>query len=152
MEIGIYPKDLDKVREGQTVEIALPHSKQAAEGKIIYLSPIIEEETITARAVAELENPKGDWRPGSFVQVSIKSEPVEASVVIAREAVQVIDGESVVFVKTPEGFQKSPVQVGQSDNRNIEIVAGLEPGVDYAATQTFLLKADLGKDSVEHDD
>jgi hypothetical protein len=31
------------------------------------------------------------------------------------------------------------------------VIAGLSPGDTIAATETFLLKADLGKDSVEDD-
>ncbi len=152
VEIGVYPKDLGKVKEGQIVTISHPNDQLSAQGKIIYLSPVIAEDTITAKAVAELENLNGEWKPGSFVKVEILTDHIAAPVIVSKESVQIVDGEAVVFIRTPEGFQKNQVQLGQCDNHNIEIIAGLEPGVDYAATETFLLKADLGKDSVEHGD
>lgn len=37
------------------MDISLPLSGSVAEAKIIYLSPIIQDETITAKAVAELK-------------------------------------------------------------------------------------------------
>lgn len=151
IEIGIYPKDLVKVKEGQIVDISLPLSGSVAEAKIIYLSPIIQDETITAKAVAELKNPNGNWRPGSFVKVNIATENVFAPILIPKDAVQEIEGKEYVFVRVPEGFEKRQAQVGVSDNDNIEILSGLTVGEEYASSKTFLLKADLSKKEAEHE-
>ncbi|MDP1836078.1 MAG: efflux RND transporter periplasmic adaptor subunit [Chlamydiales bacterium] len=150
VQIGIYPKDILKVKKGQTVSVKLPVSGKETEAKIIYVSPIVEDETITSEAVAEIANPNRDWLPGTFVQVSIDTENIEASIVIPKDSIQEIDGESVVFVKTPEGFQKRAVTVGRTDNENAEILAGLNLGEEFAVTNTFLLKAELGKGEAEH--
>lgn len=107
--------------------------------------------TIAAKAIAELDNQEGKWRPGTFVQAEIATETKEAPIVIVKEAVQVIEGKPVVFLESPEGFQMHEVEIGASDSKNIEVISGLNFGDKYAATQTFLLKADLGKDSVEDD-
>jgi membrane fusion protein, heavy metal efflux system len=37
------------------------------------------------------------------------------------------------------------VTLGQSDDRFVEVVAGLKPGESVAATNTFVLKAELLK-------
>lgn len=152
LEIGIYPKDILKVSEGQTVEVTFPCEKLTSTAKIIYVSPIIQDETITAKAVAELANPEKKWRPGSFVKVNIATEKFTAPIVIPKEAVETIEGTNVVFIKTLEGFEKRVVKVGRSDDNNLEIVSGLNQGDVYAGSKTFLLKADLGKSSVEHED
>lgn len=152
VEIGIYPKDLEKVKEGQLVEIAHPNQARSIKGKIIYLSPLIEEETIVAKAIAELDNAKGEWRPGTFVKAHIVTDYVSAPLVVAKSAIQTIDGEAVIFIQIAEGFQKTPVQIGQSDEECVEVIGGIEAGASYASTKAFLLKADLGKDSVEHGD
>ncbi len=151
IEIGVYPKDLVKVKEGQMVDISLPADGSIAQAKIIYLSPIIQDETITAKAVAELKNPSGNWRPGSFVQVNIATENVFVPLVVPKEAIQEIEGKEFVFVKVPEGFEKRQAQTGVGDDENIEILSGLSQGEEYAASKTFLLKADLGKKEAEHE-
>jgi len=151
IEIGIYPKDLVRVKEGQMVDISLPVDKKIAQAKIIYLSPIIQDETITAKAVAELKNPNGNWRPGSFVKVNIATEDVLAPIVISKEAIQEIDGKEFIFVRVPEGFEKRQAQLGVSDNENVEILSGLSSGEEYASSKTFLLKADLSKKEAEHE-
>lgn len=152
VEIGIYPKDFEKVKEGQGVIIDHSNDKLSIQGKIAYLCPVIEEDTITAKAVVVLDNTKGEWKPGSFIKAKIIADKVEVPMVVCREAVQMIDGEPVVFTQVSEGFRKNPVQLGQSDHKNIEILAGLEPGMDYVTTSAFLLKADLGKGSMEPED
>lgn len=151
IEIGIYPKDLVKVKEGQTVDISLPFDGRKEKAKIIYLSPIIQDETITAKAIAELKNPDGTLRPGSFVKVSIATENQAVPIAIPKDAVQEIDGKEIVFVRVPEGFEKRHAKTGICDNETVEIVSGLNIGEEYASSNTFFLKADLNKHEAEHD-
>jgi cobalt-zinc-cadmium efflux system membrane fusion protein len=149
IEIGIYPKHLTKVHTGQLVNVFLPDGKKAS-AKIIYLSPIIQDETITAKAVAELKKPSENWRPGSFVKVNIVTEKITAPIVIPKEAYQEIDGKEFIFIKIPEGFEKRQIQLGLSSSTNVEVVSGLNQGEEYASSNTFLLKADLSKKEAEH--
>lgn len=151
IEIGIYPKDLVRVKEGQMVDISMPVDKAHLQAKIIYLSPIIQDETITAKAVAELQNPGKNWRPGSFVKVNIATENVAAPIAISKEAIQELDGKEFIFVRIPEGFEKRQVQLGISDTNNVEVIAGLQAGEEYASSKTFLLKADFSKKEAEHE-
>jgi cobalt-zinc-cadmium efflux system membrane fusion protein len=60
-----------------------------------------------------------------------------------------MDGGPVVFVRTPEGFQKRPVMLGQKDQEAIEVVSGLSAGATIAVSNTFLLKAEMLKGAAE---
>lgn len=151
VEIGIYPKDLYRVKEGQQVEVVVPAENKGSQARLIYVSPIIADDTITAKAIAELDNPQGLWRPGVFVKVNIATERASLPLVIPKEAVQNNDGKDFVFVVAADGFERRFVKLGQSDNENVEIVAGLNSGERYVANKTFLLKAELGKSSAEHE-
>lgn len=151
VDIGVFPKDIHLIKEGAIVDISCPQMKEPSQGKLVFISPVIDEGTIAAKAIAELDNQEGKWRPGTFVQAEIATETKEAPIVIVKEAVQVIEGKPVVFLESPDGFQMHEVEIGASDSKNIEVISGLNFGDKYAATQTFLLKADLGKDSVEDD-
>jgi cobalt-zinc-cadmium efflux system membrane fusion protein len=44
------------------------------------------------------------------------------------------------------------VSLGASDGKFVEIVSGLEPGAVYATAGSFVLKAEQGKGSAEHED
>ena len=62
---------------------------------------------------------------------------------IPREAVQTLDGETVVFIPTDHGFQALEVELGLADNHSVEIKSGLHPGDRYVATGAFALKAQM---------
>lgn len=66
-------------------------------------------------------------------------------VAIESDALQDVDGAPAVFVRTPKGFVAQAVETGRRDERRVEIVKGLAPGQTYAAANSFVLKAELGK-------
>jgi cobalt-zinc-cadmium efflux system membrane fusion protein len=151
VEVGIYPKDLRKTREGQFVEVILPNENYSAPARVVYLSPIIQEESITTKAIVELDNYTGCWCPGSLVNVNIATEKISVPLIASLEAIQNIEGKDFIFVLSPHGFEKKEVKLGRKDGYYAEVLAGLEPGESYAVNQTFLLKAELGKNSIAHE-
>ena len=150
IEIAVYPKDLLRVKKGQLVDVLLPDGEKS-QAKIIYLSPIIQDETITSKAIAELKNPGENWRPGVFVKVYISTQKTSVPLLVSKDAIQEIDGKEFIFVKVSQGFEKRQVQVGLNDETRVEILSGLNKNEEYAVSKTFLLKADLKKKDVEHE-
>lgn len=151
VEMGIYPQDFARIKPGQLVHITTPIENKQAEAHLIYLKPTVEGETITALAVAELENPYGEWFPGSFVKVDITTDKISVPIAVNKEAIQSINGENCLFLCTEDGFEMRPVSLGRSDNGRIEILKGLSEGDSYA-NRAFLLKADQAKNTVEDED
>ena len=95
-----------------------------------------------------LVNPKRSelWGRKVYPSFAAIPEPVDlALTVIPTSAVQTIDNEKVVFVRTPEGFERHPVGLGRNDDRLVEVVTGLRSGEVIAVTNTFSLKAELMK-------
>ena len=75
-----------------------------------------------------------------------------AEVVVPKAALQTIKGERVVFVRNDHGFEARKVTIGREDDRTVEIVSGLSEGETIAVSNTFVLKAELGKAEAEHHD
>ncbi|NOZ00892.1 MAG: efflux RND transporter periplasmic adaptor subunit [Deltaproteobacteria bacterium] len=150
--LTVYQKDLAMVREGQTVEISSDQGVLKAEGRIDYVSPVVDESTRTARARVVLDNTDGAWKPGMFVTGRVAVGEVKAAVAIPVQAVMDMDDHEVVFVETPEGFKPRPVKKGLADGELVEIKAGLKAGDRFAATQAFTLKAQMQKSSFEDDE
>jgi cobalt-zinc-cadmium efflux system membrane fusion protein len=149
LDLAASPADLPLVKEGQRVTVTARGVKEAAEGKIVFISPLLDKDTRSARVVGEIANSDGTWRPGSFVTAAIAVEEQSVPLAVPTSAIQTVGGEKVVFVRTAEGFEKRPVVLGRSDDRFTEIVRGLQPGETLAATNTFLLKSELLKGAVE---
>ena len=73
---------------------------------------MLDKETRSARVVAEIANRDGVWRPGSFVTAAIAIEEQPVPLAVPTSAIQTMGGDKVVFVRTPEGFEKRPVVAG----------------------------------------
>src|SRR6266542_5353905 len=112
VELAVSPGDLSAIKEGQAVTVSARGIAEQANGKVIFISPMLDKETRAARVVAEIANGDGVWRPGSFVTGSIAVEKRLAALIVPTAAVQTIDNQKVVFVRTEDGFEKRPVQLG----------------------------------------
>jgi cobalt-zinc-cadmium efflux system membrane fusion protein len=141
-DINVFPRYQHVLRKGMQVSF-IAHDGHTAAGSIKYISPIVSHESRTFTARCVLEGADEDFTPGAFVRASIHVDVVDADVVIPQEAVQNVDGESVVFVPGDHGFVKIHVQTGITDGTNVEIRSGLKSGDPYVASGAFALKAQM---------
>jgi len=145
VELSVASSDLPSIKEGQPVQISARGLTETAIGKVVFVSPLVDKDTRTARVVAEIQNPDRMWRPGSFVTAAIALNERTVPVVVPATAIQKLDGQPIVFVRTKGGFEKRDVVLGEREDQSLEIVSGLTPGESIAATNTFPLKAELSK-------
>ena len=151
VDVVISAQDLEAVRVGMPVTVRATAAATAAEGKVSYVGALLGEETRTAKARVVLSNPQMAWRPGLFVDVAMARGTRQVPVAVAAEALQTTEGKSMVYLRVPQGFKPQPVTVGITDGKLAEITAGLTAGASYATTGSFVLKAEQGKGSAEHD-
>ncbi|MBK1891928.1 efflux RND transporter periplasmic adaptor subunit [Undibacterium sp. 14-3-2] len=152
VEVVVTPKDLELVRVGETVKIISAANETSATGKVSYVGNLLGEQTRTAKARVVIANPNMAWRPGLFVNAAITRGEKNVPVAVLADAVQTINDKPVVFVKVEKGFKVQPVKIGNSDGKFIEIVEGLPAGSQYAASNSFVVKAEQGKGSAGHED
>ena len=148
-ELSIFPQSIDDVATGQSVMVQADDSKASASSPITYITPLMHEATRAAQARVVLENASGQWYPGQFVTASVTVERVEADVVVPATAIQTMNGQSTVFVRTDDGFEARPVRTGPESKGRVAIQEGLKAGERYAAVNTFTLKAEFGRDKLE---
>lgn len=141
-DISIFPEYQHRLRKGMPVEF-IAHDGHTAHGRVKYISPIVSHETRTITARCVLEGADEDFTPGVFVRARIHIETAEVAVAVPREAVQILEGEPVVFVPADAGFITVPVELGLADDRHVEIRGGLAPGAEYVAVGAFALKAQM---------
>jgi cobalt-zinc-cadmium efflux system membrane fusion protein len=148
-ELAVSPEEVASIRVGQIVSISARGIKDKAEGKVIYVSPIVDRDTHQVHVMAETNNRDGMWRPGSFVSAAIVFDRESVPIAVPVDAVQTMDGRPVAFVRTGEGFQRRQVVLGQSDDQATEVVSGLRLGETIAVRNTFLLKSEMLKGAGE---
>src|SRR5215470_6694658 len=149
VELAVGPTDLPMVAEGQTVSIAAHGLSKRAVGRIVFISPILDKDTHSARVVAEIANPDGNWRPGSLVHAAVAIEERSATLAVPVSAIQTIGKMRVLFVRTTEGFEKRQVILGDGDDRLFEVLSGVREGETIAVSNTFALKAEFMKSLAE---
>jgi membrane fusion protein, heavy metal efflux system len=118
---------------------------------VVALSPVIDLDTRSAKAIAELDNASGDWKLGDFVSARLMAGEQEVKLLVQREALQTVKGKKVVFVSGRGGFTVRSVTTGREDSRNVEVLNGLDFSETIAIANTFTLKAEAGKSEAEHD-
>jgi multidrug efflux pump subunit AcrA (membrane-fusion protein) len=152
-DLYVFPTEFAKVRVGQSVTVRFPDDSPNVESAITFLSPVADADTQSRYARAVLPNADGAHQPGTFVTGEVSLGPTAVGVAVDVSAVRSNDGTPIVFVETAVGnFQARPVHVGRRDRERIEVVSGLSAGERYAAGNTLLLLAELGKGEIEHEE
>jgi cobalt-zinc-cadmium efflux system membrane fusion protein len=144
VELDVPQAELPYIQKGQAVAIsASGMGIPDAVGTVDFVSPVMDVETRTVSARVEITNESGEWRPGLFVTASLALDTFGVPVAVPKDAVQSLDGESVVFVPDGGGFSPALVVTGRANATHVEVVSGLEAGEPYVAGGAFALKAEM---------
>ena len=141
---SVSPADAGRIRPGTRVEVTAAGRRQ--EGRVSFVSPALDDSTRLVPVIATLDNAGNTWRVGEPVTASFMLPASgDRSVSVPSTAVQSIENRTVVFVRTPTGFHATPVTAGRRNGDQVIISSGLNGQERIATTNSFTLKAELGK-------
>jgi membrane fusion protein, heavy metal efflux system len=147
----LIPADqINKVTLGSQVIVRNKNLGLQSEGKLTYLSSVIDETTRTITGRAVIPNFEKIWRPGTFVNVELVIDEKLAPLAIKSKALQSIREWSVAFVKYGNVFEARPLEIGQNDGEFAEVLSGLKAGEVYVAKNSYAVKAEIEKSSAVH--
>ena len=66
-------------------------------------------------------------------------------------ALQSMDGQEAVFVREGETYLTRHVELGARDATQVQILSGLSEGEEVVVAESYLIKADIGKEGAAHD-
>lgn len=150
-EMTIYAKDIGTVKVGQKVTIRATSFEAETTGTISYVGALVGEQSRTAMARVVINNANQTWLPGLPVNIELVSDEVKVPLAVSVEGIQTLNDWSVVFGRYGEYFEARPLTLGRRDNKYVEVLSGIEVGDRYAAGNSFLIKADIGKAGASHD-
>jgi len=138
-----YETDLARIRLGMTATLSLQaFPNKTFKGKVIFIDPILDAKTRTAKVRLEFANPKGELKPEMFGEVTLQTEKREG-LRIPADAVIDSGTKKVVFVALDEGkFQPREIQVGSITDDDVEVVSGLQPGDKVVTRANFLVDSE----------
>ena len=150
---------LADVRVGAPARVHLGATEEHwCDGRVALISPAVDPATRTAEVRSEANDRHPELRPGVFAQTEIAivagdgEEPVPV-LSVPQSALQLVEGESSVFVAVPGEpgtFARRTVVAGKPVGGFVPIHSGLADGEAVVVHGAFLLKAELGKGSAEH--
>ena len=159
VDLFIYRKNAKLIKKGQKVIIYKENGgKHAYSSTISYISPLGVEhnQTMLARAVFSNNSNNSNysdnlnWLPGLYVDGVIIISNKTVPVAIKTIAIQSLEGKNIVFIKAKDGFKPVQCKLGIQDSEFTQILEGITAGQQYVASNSFLLKAHLEKESASH--
>ena len=151
----IYEKDLGRIRSGSGASVTTDaYPGRVFRGQVTYIDPNINQETRTAQARVELENPGQMLKLGMYVRASFGALGAGemTAPVIPSSAVQNMSNQKIVFVATdkPGVFVMKTVRLGTESNGRYVVLEGLNVSDKVVTEGSFLLRAEMMKQNPAH--
>ncbi|CAN5351328.1 efflux RND transporter periplasmic adaptor subunit [soil metagenome] len=145
LSVSLAAADAGQIKAGTRIEVTAPGRR--GEARVTFVSPVLDGQTRQVPVIATLDNGNGRWRVGESIRASIQlpGRTGSSTIAIPQVALQTIAGKAVVFVRTKTGFRAMPVTPGPANGNQVTILEGLTGSEQIAATNSFTLKAELGK-------
>ncbi len=140
----IYEGQVAQVKKGQSVRIrAEAYPEGAFTGTVEGYTPRLDPETRTLGVRVRVVNPDFRLLPNMRATLNIVTAEADSVVAVPLSAVLGEAGNLFVFVqddKDPLTFLRTPVVVGQRDDRYVEIVEGVLPGAGVVTVGNYQLQ------------
>jgi len=153
MLASVRQDDLGGLRAGQPAVVTLPGlDNERFDGTITNLGQELDPATRVMPVRIVLKNPGQRLRPEMLANAEIPIGRRVSVLTIASDAVQQINGQDIVFVRTaPDRFTVRPVRVGTTSDRKTPILEGLAAGEQVVVRGSFVLKSHLLRSTMESD-
>ena len=116
------------MRIGQSVRLTVEGDATVYQGRVVRLSPIVQEQNRTLSVEAEVPNERALLKPGAFVRADIVTQASEPVIRVPATALVIFAGIEKVLVVRQGKIVELRVQTGRRANESVEIVSGLKPG------------------------
>jgi RND family efflux transporter MFP subunit len=128
LRVAVPERDAADVRPGQNVRLTVEGDSASYGGRVVRLSPAIEEQSRTLLVEAEIPNPRGALRPGAFAKAEITTDAGHPVVVVPASAIVTFAGIDKVLAVADGRAVEKRVQLGRRLGEHVEVVSGLGKG------------------------
>jgi RND family efflux transporter MFP subunit len=138
-----------RVGQSATVTVAA-YPQDSFQGAVTNVGQQIDPVTRLLNARIELSNPDGRLRPEMLANAEIAVGEPKPVLLIPNDAVQQVNEQNVVFVKTAaDRFQVRAIEAGEPINGRVRVTQGLSGGEHIVTHGSFILKSQLLKSMLQ---
>lgn len=127
MKLNLAEKNINVVKVGQKIRImnyTIPDDTLA--GKIAQLSPAIDPETRSFKAIVKINNPELLLRPGMFAKGEIIVASLDSAIVIPKDIILSKQRGNTVFVINKGLAEERIISFGLENPEEVQVISGLE--------------------------
>lgn len=146
-----FGEGVSLVKPGGRVYVETLDGRKLAEGRVQSVSPRLDPVTQSSLARASLPETGVQVQPGAQVLVGVVREERQVPLAVRTEAIQQFRDFEVVFAKVGTTYEVRMLEIGQRSKEWTEVLGGLQPGEEYVARNSYLIKADIEKSGASHD-
>jgi cobalt-zinc-cadmium efflux system membrane fusion protein len=151
-EFFVYPRDAERVRVGQRVEVRSLDGQTRLTAPVEAILPTADVASQTLMAHVHLPSgASASFRPGMAVEGSFQVATQQAPLAVRTKALQRFRDFTVVFAKVGNTYEVRMLQLGRQTPEWTEVLGGLDPGTEYVTDGAFLIRADIEKSGASHD-
>jgi membrane fusion protein, heavy metal efflux system len=145
VQAEVYEKDLGRISVEQRAFIMVDtYPNQSFEGKVAYISDVLDPQTRTARVRCEAANHDLRLKTDMFANIELPTRFSKQAIAVPASALQEVEGKNVVFIRHSQTqFEKREVEKGVTVNNETEIVRGLKAEEPVVTQGAFHLKSIL---------
>lgn len=151
-EFFVYPRDAEKVRVGQPVEVRSLSGDTRLTAQVEAVLPTAD--LVSQTLLAHVHLPGGAdsaFRPGMGVEGSFQVGAQTTPLAVRTKAIQRFRDMPVVFVKVGDTYEVRMLEIGRQTPEWTQVLSGLKPGAEYVVDGAFLIRADIEKSGASHD-
>ncbi len=125
--VFVPERELARLKPGQAASVAADAlAGRSFPAHVKLVSPMVDAATATFKVTLEVDDPKGDLKPGMFARVGIVFERRADTLTIPRIALLDSDGSSNVFVVSSGKAEQRAIKTGLANAGRVEVIQGLE--------------------------
>jgi RND family efflux transporter MFP subunit len=129
---------LAQVQVGQSASLSVESfPREAFAGTVKGIAPVMDPRTRSVAVQIDVPDPQGKLKPGMFTQLAIQVGQRAGALVVPKDAILRVGSpdasapvQSIVYSVSESRVHKQPVSLGATDGKNVEIVQGLQEGID----------------------
>lgn len=128
LQADVPEREASNVKVGQSVKVRVEGDATEYAGRVVRVSPAIDEQSRSLRIEAEVGNEAGTIRPGSFATADIVVAAETPAIVVPTTSVVTFAGVEKVLTVAEGKVVEKRVELGRREGASVEVLKGLNAG------------------------
>jgi cobalt-zinc-cadmium efflux system membrane fusion protein len=143
----VYEKDLRRVSKGAPALVTVEaYPDESFPATVVYIGDMVDPTTRTIKIRCNVQNHDLRLKPEMFARVKLRTGSETATLVVPKEAVIELGGQTFVYVQSAEAtYVRKSVETGTVSGNAVQILEGLQAGDRVVVKGALLLKGEQEK-------